>query len=137
MCWKRSGSKFDFIEKGNFTNLEDNKKNIILKENIYSNELFNYCDLTVIDPTKEGEIKKYFGDTDNYKLIHYIIPNFEKNKNRPGHLYNLTETNEYNGYHNIYPSIKFIDVHSFSYILNSEFLFMWRKNYYRYWKIRT
>ena len=120
-CVEKRGEAVADFEKGYFTNFEEDKKNIILKENIYSNELFNYCDLTVIDPTKEGEIKKYFGDTDDYKLVHYIIPNVEENITRPGQLYNFTEKTIYSGYHNIYPSIKFIYVHSLTYILNSQY----------------
>ena len=118
---KRGDARYDFIEKGYFTNLKEDKKNIILKENIYSNELFKYCDLIVIDPTKEGELKKYFGDTDDFKLIHYIIPNVEKDIIRPGQLFNFTEKSQYNGQHDVYPSIKFIYVHSLTYILNSQF----------------
>ena len=122
-CVKNRGeAESKILEKGFFTNLEEDKKDIILKPNEYSNELFDYCDLTVIDPTTQQDIiNKRFGEENDFKLIHYIIPNVEKDIIRPGQLYNFTEKDEHNGQHDIYPSIKFIYLHSLTYILNSKY----------------
>ena len=122
-CNKTRGeAKSKILEKGYFTNMEIDKKNIILKPNEYSNALFDYCDLAIIDPTTQKDIiEKKFGNNSDFKLVHYIIPNVEGDIVRPGQLYNFTEINEYNGYHNIYPSIKFIYLHSLTYILNSTY----------------
>ena len=106
-------------EEGYFTNLEPDKKNIILKPDIWSNELFEYCDIEVIDPTDESQIKNYFGNNDNIKLVHYIIPNVDKNITYPGQLYGFKKINEYEGHHENYTLIKFKYLHSFTFILNS------------------
>ena len=37
--------------------------------------MFEYCGLTVIDPSDTNKIKEYFGD--QIKPVHYLIPNVE------------------------------------------------------------
>ena len=120
-CIKTRGfaeSKID--QNGFFNNFDNDKKDIILKPNIYTNPLFEYCDLTVIDPTVKGSIEKVFGNTENIKLIHYIIPNVDTDIIRPSQIMDFTEENEHFGYHEKYTSIKFLYLHSLTYILNSK-----------------
>ena len=112
-CVKNRGdARSIVIEPGYFTNQEEGKKNTILKPHIYSNELFYYCDLTVIDPTDINDIKAKLGNTDHIRPVHYIIPNVEPSVTRPSQIYNFTEDNQYLGHHNIYPSIKFLYLHT-------------------------
>ena len=119
----RGKARSVIAEEGYFSNNGTDKRDTILKPHIYTNELFQYCDLTLIDPTDENEnqIKKYFGDTENFKLVHYIIPNVAKNITKAGQLYNFTAIDDYHAYHNKYPSIKFIYVHSLKYIIKSNY----------------
>ena len=99
-CIKERGFVVSKInEKGFFNNFDDDKKNIILKPNVYTNPLFDYCDLTVIDPTVKGSIEKEFGNTDNIKLVHYIIPNVDTEIVRPSQIMDFEEKNEYLGNH--------------------------------------
>ena len=107
------------VEPGFFNNTDPEKSKTILQPNIYSNALFELCNLTVIDPDKE-EISKYF-DSEHFKLVHYIIPNVEKDIISPRQLYNFTEDNEHDGHHTLYSSIKFIYLHSLTYVLDSKY----------------
>ena len=100
------------LEAGYFTNQNNEIKNIILKPNIYSNELFEYCDQTVIDPTNKDAITKYFGNTDNIRPVHYIVPNVEKSITRPLQIYKFIEKTQNYGYHSDYPSIQFLYLHT-------------------------
>ena len=109
----------NILRHGFFNNFDPEKRKIIHQPNIYSNALFELCDLTVFDPDKD-EISKYF-DPEHFKLIHYIIPNVEKDIIRPKQLYNFVENDEYHGYHEQYPSIKFIYLHSLTYVLDSKY----------------
>ena len=112
-CVKNRGeARSKVLEAGYFTNQDNTKKVTILKPNIYSNELFEYCDLTVIDPTNKDEIVKFFGSTDNIRPVHYIVPNVEKSITKPSQIYKFTETNQNKGYHNDYPSIQFLYLHT-------------------------
>ena len=110
---KRGDARSRILRKGYFTNLEEDKKDKILEPNIFSNELFDYCDLKVIDPTDESQIISYFGNTNNFRPIHYIIPNVEKDITRPNQIYGFTEDNQYLGHHNIYNSLRFLYVHTY------------------------
>ena len=106
-------------EPGFFNNFDDNKKKTILQPNIYPNALFELCNLIVIDPEKE-EISKYL-DTDYFKLVHYIIPNVDKNITQPNQIYGFTQMNKHYGYHSKYNSIKFIYLHSLTYVVDSKY----------------
>ena len=122
-CVDTRGKASSRITPGYFTNSKSDstKRKIILQPNIYSNELFDYCNLKVIDPTEKGALEKEFGNTDDFKLIHYIIPNVEDDVIRPGQLYNFAEIDEHHGYHKTYNSIKFIYLHSLEYVLNGKY----------------
>ena len=122
-CAEKFGQASSKRENGYFTNLEENKRDTILSPAFWTNELFEYCDLDVIDPTEEGQIEEYFGNTDYVKLVHYIIPNVDKNITAPGQLYDfeVDNSNKNRGYHKIYPSIQFIYLHSLSYVLKSDY----------------
>ena len=93
------------------------KKKDILKPNLYTNKLFNLCDIDVIDPTNEEEFKNYIGDNEHFKYVHYIIPNVQTNITSPKQIMNFTE----DGHHEIYPSIKFIYLHSLTYVIKSNY----------------
>ena len=121
---ERGEARSKIIEKGYFDNFDAKKRGKILEPNIFSNELFEYCDLTVIDPTSVDEIKKQFGDTNNLRPVHYIIPNVEPSITRPNHIYNFKETDQYSGYHNEYNSIKFLYLHTYDLtIINTTCLY--------------
>ena len=121
---KRGDARSQIISKGFFSNLDANTRNKILEPHIYSNELFEYCDLTVIDPTEKSAIEKQFGNTDNFRLVHYIIPNVEEDVTSPKQIYNFTPDNEYEGHHNVYNFIKFIYVHTLDFtIINKTCLY--------------
>ena len=94
---------------------------IILKPNIWTNELFQYCGLTVIDPTSETDIKNKI-DTKllHIRPVHYIIPNVEEDITDPAQIYGFTRENAYSGYHSTYNSIKFIYVHTTDYTIISS-----------------
>ena len=107
-------------EYGYFTNFEPDKRNTILKPHIYKNEMFEYCGLTVIDPLNEQEINNFFGDTKHIRPVHYIIPNVEKDIERPSQIYNFTEENPHYGYHSVYKSIKFLYVHTLDFKIKAS-----------------
>ena len=95
------------------------KNSDILKYHLWTNEMFEYCDLTVIDPTNENEIKKYFGDT--IKPIHYLIPNVDTTITRASEIYGFQENSDKrSGYHKTYPSIKFLYVHNLHYKITAS-----------------
>ena len=120
-CVEKRGKASSQRSGGFFTNLESDKRNIIHRPYIYTNELFDYCNLKVIDPTIEGKIEEEFGNTDELKLIHYIIPNVEKDITLPGQLLNFVQEDPHHGHHKTYTSIKFIYLHSLEYILNAKY----------------
>ncbi len=74
---ERGNAESKIIDKGYFDNHKDNHREKILKPNVYSNELFEYCDLTVINATNEESIKQQFGNLEHIRPVHYIIPNVE------------------------------------------------------------
>mgnify|MGYP006908827492 CR=1 FL=1 len=77
-CSNARGEKgSSIVEPGFFDNFDLEKRKTILQANVYSNALFEICNLIVLDPDKE-EISKYF-DPEHFKLVHYIIPNVEQN----------------------------------------------------------
>jgi hypothetical protein len=120
----RGEARSEPLERGYFDNFDSDHKAKILVPHIYSNELFEYCDLIVIDPTSESEIKKYFNNTDHFRPVHYIIPNVESTIKYPKQIYDFEEINEYEGYHKIYKSIKFLYLHTLDYtIINTTCLY--------------
>ena len=107
------------IEPGFFSNKELERRDIIHQPNIYPNELYEVCDLTVIDPTNESQMKA-FGYEDNFKVVHFLIPNVESDVTEPGQIYGFVPKSKYYGYHTNYTSIKFIYSHSLKYIIKAE-----------------
>ena len=121
-CAKSLGAARSVRKGGFFTNLEEDKRHKILEPTLWTNELFEYCDIDVIDPTQEGQIGEYFGeDAGNIRLVHYIIPNVEKNITDPGQLLGFKRESAYRGYHENYTSIQFIYLHSLTFIVKSEY----------------
>ena len=116
----RGNARSKIITKGFFSNLDANTKNKILEPNIYSNELFEYCDLTVINPLDVTAIKTYFGNNDYFKPVHYVIANIDNSITRPKQIYNFTQVSDYEGYHSVYKSIKFIYVHTLDFIISKS-----------------
>ena len=108
------------LTPGYFDNFDQAHRAKILEPRIYSNELFEYCDLTVIDPTNVNEIKAFFGDTNHIRPVHYIIPNVASSITRPSQIYKFKEVNAHSGYHEVYNSIKFIYVHTLDFIVNKD-----------------
>ena len=111
---ERGQARSTVVETGYF---DDTKKGI-LKPHIWSNEMFEYCDLTVIDPTDKNAIQAKFKD--KIRPVHYLIPNVDKNITRAKQIYGFHEDNEFGGYHIKYPSIKFIRVHNLKYIIKAS-----------------
>ena len=112
-------AKSRIIEKGYYTNREDDKKSIITKPHIWSNEIFEVSDLTIIDPTKEEQIIKHFGNLNTFKPVHYIYPNKYKHISQPRQIFDFEQIDEHHGYHKKYPEIKFIYVHKCNFIINN------------------
>ena len=110
---KRGEAESKIMQKGYFTNFEVGKRDKILEPNVFSNELFDYCNLQVIDPTDEKKIKDYFGNTDNVRPVHYLIPNVENDITKPNQIYGFVQDNEYLGHHSVYNSLKFLYVHTY------------------------
>ena len=105
-------------------NKETEHRDTILKPNIYSNELFEYCELTIIDPTSQDALNDFFGDSTVARAVHYLIPNVEPEIQHPEQIYNFKTENKYYGYHKNYPSIKFIYVHTLDFtIINTTCIY--------------
>ena len=121
-CKKNRGEGTSkIIFKGYFDNFDEDHKKKIIEPDIYSNKLFDYCNLTVIDPTKEESIIKRFGDLSHIRTVHYIIPNIEENIISAEQIYNFTiDDEEGSGHHINYPLIKFIHLHSANFIINAK-----------------
>ena len=120
----RGEARSEVLVGGYFDNFDSKHREKILVPHIYSNELFEYCDLTVIDPTSESEIIKYFDNTDHFRPVHYIIPNVESTITRPSQIYDFEEKDEHEGYHKVYNSIKFLYLHALDYtIINTTCLY--------------
>ena len=117
---ERGNAESKIIDKGYFDNHKDNHREKILKPNVYSNELFEYCDLTVINATNEESIKQQFGNLEHIRPVHYIIPNVETDITSSKQLYNFVEDNEYSGHHKDYPSIRFLKLHSATFIVDAK-----------------
>ena len=118
---KRGDAKSEVIEYGYFDNFDKDHKDTILKPHIYSNELFDYCDIEVIDPTDASAIEKQFGNLTYLRPVHYIIPNVEPDIKSAKQIYNFKcESDGFNGYHETYTSIKFIYLHSATITLDAK-----------------
>ena len=109
---KRGEAESQVIKPGYFDNFKEAHKEKILEPTIYSNELFEYCDLKVIDPTDASAIEKQFGNLTHLRPVHYIIPNVEPDVTSAKQLYKFISDDGFNGYHETYPSIRFIYLHS-------------------------
>ena len=118
---QRGEARSQPIIEGYFTNNSTNstKNKQILEASIYSNELFEYCDLDVIDPLDETDLNKHFVNNSYFKPVHYIIKNIDNNLTHPGQIYNFIVVNEKYGYHKDYNTIKFIYLHSLEFTLTS------------------
>ena len=106
--------------KGYFDNFAQEHRPKILEPSNYTNELFEYCDLTVINATNLDEINKFFPDNDYIRPVHYIIPNVEKSIVRPSQIYDFVPVNDYLGYHKEYNSIKFLYLHTLDFTIISS-----------------
>ena len=119
-CAKTYGeAKSKIKEKGYWTNREEDKKSTILKPHIWKNNLFELCELTVIDPTNEEEIINQFGNLDTYKPVHFLVHNNNENITQPQQIMDFIQVNENYGYHKDYPQIKFIYVHKLNFIMEN------------------
>ena len=78
----------------------ESKTDCVEKRYVFSNELFDYCNLQVIDPKEESKIKAYFGNTNN-------VPNVESDITKPNQIYYFVQDNEYLGHHRNYNSLNF------------------------------
>ncbi len=108
------------IEEGYYTNRETDKKATILKPTIWENDLFQLCDLTVIDPTNEKEIKNQFGNLDSFKPVHYIYRNIFEYISQPKQIMNFVQVDEHYGYHKDYPEIKFLYLHKYQFLMENN-----------------
>ena len=117
---KRGEARSQIIHHGYFDNFDPNHRDKILEPNIYSNELFEYCDIEVIDPTNEEAIKNRFGDLTHLRPVHYIIPNVEENITSARQIYNFESKDGLNGNHKTYKSIRFIYLHSATIKIRAE-----------------
>ena len=115
---KRGQAKSKIHKQGFFTN--KNHPEIIHEPNVYTNEMFNYCNLNIIDPTNENDIITNFGDLENFRPVHYIVPNVVKHIISAEQIYDFVQDNGYFGHQKEYPFIKFIYLHSLNYIIESE-----------------
>ena len=111
---ERGEARSTVAEEGYFSD----KKEGILKPHIWSNEMFEYCGLTVIDPSDTNKIKEYFGD--QIKPVHYLIPNVDKDITDPGQIYEFKRISSTYGYHQKYNSVKFIYVHNLVYMITAS-----------------
>lgn len=113
---KRGQARSKVDQKGYFSDEYPD----ILKPHYWTNELFDYCELTVIDPTDSAQIKQYFGDV--IKPVHYLIPNVDKSIDNPEEIYDFVKegNSQYNGHHKIYTSIRFIHVHNLHYVIKAS-----------------
>jgi hypothetical protein len=109
----REFSKPYKIVEGYFNNFDkdENKRNKILEPSIYGNTFFDYCYLNIVNPLNKTSIENNFGNNDNFKLIHYIVPNIDENIKQPSQIFDFIEEDKHFGYHKIYTSIKFIYLH--------------------------
>ena len=111
-------------KEGYFDNTNPAHRPKILESRNYTNELFEYCDLTIINATNEKDIKDFFGDTEHIRPVHYIIPNVEPSITRPKQIYDFIEENDYSGYHRIYNSLRFIYLHTLDFkIINTTCIY--------------
>ena len=112
------------VYEGYFSNKDDDKKTKILDPSTYTNELFEICDLTIVDPLSEESIKKVFGNINNFRPTHYTIPNVESTIVQPTQIYGFVQDDDiYHGHLEKYPSVKFIYLHSLNYIIDTKTCF--------------
>jgi hypothetical protein len=113
------------IDYGYFDNdINSGHRNTILKPNIYSNELFEYCNLKIINPLDKKKLDEFFGDSTIARPVHYIIPNVEPEIEQPQQIYKFKQINETYGYHEEYNSIKFLYVHTLDFtIINTTCIY--------------
>ena len=109
------------IQEGYFTNQEEDKKEKIIEPRVWTNRLFEICNLTIIDPTKEEEIKNQFGNLNNIKPVHYIYKNVHEHVKEPSQIMGFKQIDKHYGYHEVYDSIKFIYLHSTTLVINSKY----------------
>ena len=116
---QRGLAKSEIHQKGFFDRKGDHK-DTIHEPNVYTNAMFNYCNLNIIDPTSEKDIQSYFGSLKNFRPVHYIVPNVEKHIISSEQIYDFVSDNGYFGHHKDYPYIKFIYVHSLNFVIQSK-----------------
>ena len=107
------------IVEGYYTNREEDKKSTITKPHIWSNTIFETSGLTIINPTKEEEIIKHFGNLDTFKPVHFIYPIKYQHIIQPNQIFDFEQVNEHYGYHQKYPEVKFIYVHKCNFIIEN------------------
>ena len=117
----RAEAQSKIIKPGFYTNREEDKKKTIIQPHIWSNLLFEVCNLTIIDPTNEEQIIKQFGDLETYKPVHYIHTNTYKNITQPDQIMDFVPVNKYYGYHKEYPQIKFLYVHRLDFTMENKY----------------
>ena len=117
----RTKAKSKIIKPGFYTNREENKKNTITQPHIWSNRLFEICNLTIIDPTSEEQIIKQFGNLETYKPVHYIYTNKNENITQPDQIMDFVAVNKYYGYHKDYPQIKFLYLHRLDFTMENKY----------------
>ena len=109
------------IKEGYYTNREEDKKKNITQPHIWSNRLFEVCNLKVIDPTNEEQIIKQFGNLETYKPVHYIYSNKNKNITQPDQIMDFFAVNKTYGYHQEYPQIKFLYLHRYDFTVENKY----------------
>ena len=118
-CVPDIGDRIVVPSEPGFFNNNGSTKYIIHKPNIYPNELYEVCGLEVYNATNETQMDE-FGNKDNFKVVHFLIPNVESDITEPGQLYGFHADNKYYGYHENYTSIKFIYTHSLTYNITAD-----------------
>ena len=118
-CVDKRGQAQSKLYKAGFFSNKDHPE-IIHEPNVYTNEMFNYCNLNIIDPTNEEDIITKYGNSEYFKPVHYIVPNVVKEITSSEQIYDFVKDDGNFGHHKDYTFIKFIYVHSFNFIIESE-----------------
>jgi hypothetical protein len=97
-----------------------------LKPNEYFNPMRQYKFMKQYDPTTEEGLRALQEMTnDTIKLTHFMVPNKDPRITRAGNIYGFKENaDNLTGYHEEYPSLKFIYGHSIELILAPEIDFI-------------